>query len=66
VNIEKQINYPDRWFYTLKEIKRQYIIEYEKGQRLSNSIIKQNDTCTTSCNSDKIITPKAFMVRKCE
>jgi len=66
VDIEKQINYPDRWFYALEEIERQYIVDYEDGKRLSNFITKKNGTYTTSCNSENIIIPEAFVAKTLE
>jgi hypothetical protein len=61
LNVEKEINYPDGWFYTLDEIKKQYIIEYKAGKRLSNCITKKAGNFISSCNSDNIIIPETFI-----
>jgi hypothetical protein len=61
LNVEKAIHYPDGWFYTLEEITNRYDIEYNAGKRLSNSIREKNGNYITSCNSDDIIVPEAFI-----
>ena len=61
LHVEKETRYPDGWFYTLEEIKNQYVLEYEEGKRLSNYITKKNGNYFTSCNSDAIIIPEAFI-----
>ena len=63
VNIENQINYPDGWFYTLEEIKRQYLVEYAEGKRLSNYITEKNGSYITSCNGDYIVIQETFITQ---
>jgi hypothetical protein len=66
VHMEKQVTYPDGWFYTLQEIKHQYLIEYNEGKRLSNCITKKKMNYVTSCNGDDFFIPEAFVTKTLE
>ena len=63
LQFEKEIGYPNGWFYTLEEIKHQYEIEYEEGKRLANSIVKKDGFFVASCNGDAIKIPTSFVNR---
>jgi hypothetical protein len=56
---ETWIDYPDGWFFT--EIEKEYLVEYEEGKRLVNSIKFDDGKYVTSCNSDQIVIPEKFI-----
>ena len=64
--MEKQINYPDGWFFTLQEIKHQYLVEYNEGNRLSNFITVKHGNYVTSCNGDVFFIPEIFVTKTLE